>query len=163
MIAQEFDYVVVGGGTAGCALAARLSEDSATDGVSARGGRFRQERVHQRTGHHRDGAAVGLAELALSVRASAASLTVAAYRCRAGAASAARRSSTAWFISGETRGTMTRGPPPGPRGWSYREVLPYFRKSEHNENFAPGVYHGRGGPMNVRSVTRPESSQLLFL
>ncbi len=27
-VAQGFDYVVVGGGTAGCALAARLSEDS---------------------------------------------------------------------------------------------------------------------------------------
>ena len=51
----------------------------------------------------------------------------------------------------------------GATGWSYREVLPYFRKSEHNENFGPGVYHGRGGPMNVRSVTRPESSQLFFL
>ncbi len=27
-VARGFDYVVVGGGTAGCALAARLSEDS---------------------------------------------------------------------------------------------------------------------------------------
>src|SRR4029077_6931489 len=43
----------------------------------------------------------------------------------------------------------------GATGWSYREILPYFRKSEHNENFGSGVYHGRGGPMNVREVTRP--------
>jgi len=27
---QEFDYVIVGGGSAGCALAARLSEDPNT-------------------------------------------------------------------------------------------------------------------------------------
>ncbi|MBS0613473.1 MAG: GMC family oxidoreductase N-terminal domain-containing protein, partial [Proteobacteria bacterium] len=28
MKAEEFDYVIAGGGTAGCILAARLSEDS---------------------------------------------------------------------------------------------------------------------------------------
>jgi choline dehydrogenase-like flavoprotein len=30
MAAQEFDYVIVGGGSAGCALAGRLSEDPGT-------------------------------------------------------------------------------------------------------------------------------------
>jgi choline dehydrogenase-like flavoprotein len=50
----------------------------------------------------------------------------------------------------------------GAQGWSYREVLPYFRKSEHNENF-DDVYHGRNGPMNVRSVTRPNSLNYSFL
>jgi choline dehydrogenase-like flavoprotein len=50
----------------------------------------------------------------------------------------------------------------GATGWSYREVLPYFRKSEHNENFDSSVYHGRGGPMNVRSVTRPNPLNFSF-
>ena len=30
MSQQEFDYVVIGGGSAGCCVAGRLSEDSAT-------------------------------------------------------------------------------------------------------------------------------------
>jgi len=34
------------------------------------------------------------------------------------------------------------------KGWSYREVLPVFKKSEHNERMEDR-YHGRGGPMNV--------------
>jgi len=28
----------------------------------------------------------------------------------------------------------------GAAGWSYREILPYFRRSEHNENFGSSVY-----------------------
>jgi choline dehydrogenase-like flavoprotein len=50
----------------------------------------------------------------------------------------------------------------GATGWSYREILPYFRKSEHNENFGTGAYHGGGGPMNVRSVTRPNPLNFSF-
>ncbi|MGH8260659.1 MAG: GMC family oxidoreductase, partial [Steroidobacteraceae bacterium] len=50
----------------------------------------------------------------------------------------------------------------GASGWSYREVLPYFCRSEHNENFGP-IFHGRSGPMNVRSVTRPNPLNFAFL
>ena len=42
-------------------------------------------------------------------------------------------------------------------GWSYREILPYFRKSEHNENFGPSVYHGRGGPFGINALLWPFS------
>ncbi|XP_047539167.1 glucose dehydrogenase [FAD, quinone]-like [Vanessa atalanta] len=39
----------------------------------------------------------------------------------------------------------------GNPGWSYNEVLPYFRKSENNRNIEGNdtVYHGVGGPLNV--------------
>jgi choline dehydrogenase len=36
----------------------------------------------------------------------------------------------------------------GARGWSYREVLPYFKRSEDNERGADD-YHGVGGPLHV--------------
>ncbi len=36
----------------------------------------------------------------------------------------------------------------GATGWSYRDVLPYFRKSEDNESFE-NEFHGRGGPIGV--------------
>src|SRR2546423_2598483 len=36
----------------------------------------------------------------------------------------------------------------GATGWSYREVLPYFKRSEHNERLSD-AYHGRGGPLNL--------------
>ncbi|MCL4152630.1 UNVERIFIED_CONTAM: hypothetical protein GTU68_039857 [Idotea baltica] len=36
----------------------------------------------------------------------------------------------------------------GNTGWSYEEVLPYFKKSENNEQFN-NEFHGQGGPLNV--------------
>jgi choline dehydrogenase len=42
----------------------------------------------------------------------------------------------------------------GAEGWSYREVLPYFLRSEHNERGA-SEYHGAGGPLNVADQRSP--------
>jgi choline dehydrogenase len=39
----------------------------------------------------------------------------------------------------------------GNAGWSYTDVLPYFRKAEHNERGA-GEFHGRGGPLAVSDL-----------
>ncbi len=36
----------------------------------------------------------------------------------------------------------------GNAGWSYEEVLPYFIKSEHNEQIE-SEFHGQGGPLHV--------------
>ena len=40
----------------------------------------------------------------------------------------------------------------GADGWSYNEVLPYFIKSEDNQDadIAYNGYHGRGGPLTVK-------------
>lgn len=50
----------------------------------------------------------------------------------------------------------------GNSGWSYREVLPYFRKAE---NYEPGAndFHGVGGPLNVAALrdTNPMSRAFL--
>jgi len=40
----------------------------------------------------------------------------------------------------------------GNPGWSYREVLPYFIRSERNLRFAGSPYHGIDGPMNVIDI-----------
>jgi len=39
----------------------------------------------------------------------------------------------------------------GNRGWSYDDVLPFFRKAENNETIA-GPLHGSGGPLNVAEL-----------
>jgi choline dehydrogenase len=50
----------------------------------------------------------------------------------------------------------------GCEGWSYDDVLPYFRRSEHQERGAD-AWHGTGGPLNVSDITErnPISSALL--
>ncbi|MEP7144019.1 MAG: GMC family oxidoreductase N-terminal domain-containing protein [Ferruginibacter sp.] len=42
----------------------------------------------------------------------------------------------------------------GNHGWSYEEVLPYFKRSEHNENFGP-PFHGKEGALNVSLCKQP--------
>jgi choline dehydrogenase-like flavoprotein len=39
----------------------------------------------------------------------------------------------------------------GNDGWSFNDVLPYFKKSEHNEDLRD-AYHGQGGPLNVAAL-----------
>ena len=39
----------------------------------------------------------------------------------------------------------------GCRGWSYEDVLPYFKKSEHNERIRDEL-HGQGGELNVADM-----------
>ena len=39
----------------------------------------------------------------------------------------------------------------GNKGWSYEDVLPYFKKAEANEIF-DDEYHGQDGPLNVSSI-----------
>jgi len=50
----------------------------------------------------------------------------------------------------------------GCEGWSYDDVLPYFRRSEHQERGAD-TWHGTGGPLNVSDITErnPISAALL--
>ncbi len=48
------------------------------------------------------------------------------------------------------------------RCWSYQDVLPYFRRAEHQER-GENDFHGTGGPLNVSDITEqnPISQALL--
>ena len=50
----------------------------------------------------------------------------------------------------------------GNQGWSYEEVLPYFKKSE-NQHQIDSPYHAKGGPLCVthRNYTNPLSDQFI--
>lgn len=50
----------------------------------------------------------------------------------------------------------------GNRGWSYADVLPYFRRAEHHEPGA-SAFHGTGGPLNVARQRSPNVLSGVFL
>jgi choline dehydrogenase-like flavoprotein len=160
-VAQGFDYVVVGGGTAGCALAARLSEDSRrTVCLLEAGGSGRSVFI-------KVPGAIVMAQRSASLNWRFQSVPQAELNGRRIPVPRGRGLGGSALINGMV---YFRGNPrdydawaaAGAAGWSYREILPYFRRSEHNENFGSSVYHGRGGPMNVRSVTRPNPLNFSF-
>ncbi len=47
-------------------------------------------------------------------------------------------------------------------GWSYAEVLPYFKRAEDNQRFAD-LYHGYGGPLGVSAPVNPLPVSEAFL
>jgi choline dehydrogenase len=160
-ISQGFDFIVVGGGTAGCALAARLSEDSKrTVCLIEAGGSGRSAFVNVP-------GAIVLAQRSAALNWRFQSAPQAQLNNRRIGVPRGRGLGGSALINGMV---YFRGNPrdydawaaAGATGWSYREVLPYFRKTEHNENFGPDAYHGRDGAMNVRSVTRPNQLNFAF-
>ena len=50
----------------------------------------------------------------------------------------------------------------GNTGWSYADVLPYFKRSEDNSDFG-GEYHGKGGPLHVNGLRSDNPVQEIYL
>ena len=50
----------------------------------------------------------------------------------------------------------------GARGWSFADVLPYFKRAEGNERLS-GALHGSDGPLNVADQVSPNPLNQVFL
>lgn len=50
----------------------------------------------------------------------------------------------------------------GNKGWGWKEVLPYFIKAEHQERGA-SEFHGVNGPLNVSDLRSPSEASLAFV
>ncbi|MGH8138368.1 MAG: GMC family oxidoreductase [Steroidobacteraceae bacterium] len=159
---DEFDYVVVGAGTAGCVLASRLSEDRNTRVALLEAGPMdRHPLIHIP-------ATVGAA---ISVRGINWRFMTVPQEHLANRSIPIPRGHVVGG-SGSINGMVYfRGHPTdfddwaaaGNPGWSYREVLPYFMRSENNAAYADSAYHGQGGPMNVTHIKRPNPMTPAFL
>ncbi|HUN74218.1 MAG TPA: GMC family oxidoreductase N-terminal domain-containing protein [Steroidobacteraceae bacterium] len=159
--AETFDYVIVGAGTAGCVLAARLSERSdARVCLIEAGGPDRHPFIHIPAAV---AAAIGTRSLNWGF------LTVPQPHLNGRRIPIPRGRVVGG--SGAINGMVYfRGQPhdfdgwaaAGNPGWSYAEVLPYFIRSESNANYPGSPYHGTSGPMRVTHVRRPNPLNKAF-
>ena len=146
MTTQRFDYVVVGAGAAGCAVANRLSEDPSVRVLLLEaGGRDWNPFIHM---------PVGFTKLT-GPKVNWEFETV---------PQAQLNNRPMWYPQGRTIGGSTsinamiyiRGhredyeawAAAGNKEWGYDQVLPFFRKAEHNERLND-EFHGSDGAMNV--------------
>jgi choline dehydrogenase-like flavoprotein len=149
---REFDYIVVGAGTAGCVLASRLSENSANRVcVIEAGGSNRHPFIAIP-------AAVGCAIMSRKFGWGLATVPQPHLNGRRVPLPRGRVIGGTGSINGMA---YFRGPAKdfdewaamGNPGWSYAELLPYFLRSEHNPEYAGSPYHATGGPMGVSFPT----------
>ena len=155
------DFVVVGGGSAGCALAAKLSEDVSVSVVLIEAGGD--------TNHVLVDCPAGLAGLAMTGRFNWAFDTVAQQHLNQRVCYQPRGKGLGGS-SAINAMIYTRGHPMdydgwaamGNAGWAYADVLPYFKRSENNERGA-NQWHGVNGPLNVKDLPEPNPIALAFV
>lgn len=159
---MEFDYVIVGGGSAGCVLAARLSEDPAvTVALIEAGGN--NDGVLNRVP---TGAALHIVKRnacnwAFSTVAQAGLGGRRGYQPRGRGLGGSSALNAMIYLRGQ-REDYDGWAADGATGWSWNDVLPYFIKAENNERGA-NHFHGAGGPLNVADLRSPHPMAALFI
>ena len=157
-----FDYLIVGAGSAGCALAARLTEDPTTSVCVLESGGSDDSVLIR--------APAGIA-ITLPTRMHNWAFETVPQKGLAGRRGYQPRGKTLGGSSSINAMLYVRGHPAdydhwaalGNRGWSYADVLPYFRRSENNTAFGETPFHGVDGPLCVSNLRSPRSIDAAFL
>ncbi len=156
-----FDYIVVGGGSAGCVLAARLSEDPEVSVCLLEAGPpDTSVLIH---------CPAGLALLAQTGAANWAFKTVpqpglggrCGYQPRGKVLGGSSSINAMIYMRGRPD-DYEHWAAEGNPGWGWDDVLPFFKQSEHNERGAD-AWHGSGGPLNVMNLRSPSRFGPLFV
>ncbi len=160
-VSDTFDFVVVGAGSGGCAVAGRLSEDAGTSVALLDAGGPNTNWVVTTpgaiilmiSGKINNWAFDTVPQKGLNGRIG--------YQPRGKGLGGSSAINAMVYIRGH-RADYDHWASLGNTGWSYSDVLPYFKRSENNAEL-DGEYHGQNGPLRVSGLRSDNPVKEMFL
>src|SRR6516165_6106589 len=148
----EADFVVVGAGSAGCAVAARLSEDTATRVVLLEaGGEDKNRWIHIPLGFGKTFADPSV-NWCYETEPDPGAADRRVFWPRGKVLGGSSSINGMVYIRGQAE-DFDHWRQLGNAGWSFDDVLPYFKRAEHQVRGADS-FHGTGGPLCVSDVAQ---------
>jgi choline dehydrogenase len=158
---REFDYVIVGAGSAGCVLANRLSADGKNSVLLLEAGpRDTNLWIHVPLGYGRlfkektvNWMYQTEPEPGLDGRS--------VFQPRGKVLGGSSSINGLLYVRGQHE-DYDRWRQHGNNGWGFDDVLPYFKKAENQQRGADD-FHGSGGPLPVSDLGHPDSLSAAFI
>src|SRR5436190_14903324 len=156
----DFDYLIIGGGSSGCVVASRLSEDPRVNICLLEAGGAGNSWVVNTPMATALMLPSKINNWAFETVRQAGLNGRRGYQPRGRALGGSSAINAMVYIRGH-RSDYDGWAALGNSGWAYDDVLTYFKRSENNE-VVQDAFHGTGGPLNVASIRTSNPFQEYF-
>src|SRR6202171_2730308 len=147
---DEFDYVVVGGGSAGCVVASRLSENPDVKVCLLEAGKAGDGWIINTPAATAIMLPAPINNWAFETVPHPGLNGRKGYQPRGKALGGSSAINAMVYIRGH-KWDYDHWASLGNKGWSFEDLLPYFKRAENNEEIHD-AFHGAGGPLNVAKL-----------